>query len=482
MLAAAWLALAALLIGIQLLGVPFYPVAWFSLGALLLVGLGLAYVLWHADPAWILSAAVVAAIFSGQWEEFGLGQNIAPDRMLLLAAIIVVALRGPAVRTRPKLRLRPVHLALAAAAAYVIGSAIASETLLGGSSPYRLLDRFSLVAFVVFALAPAAFRTEYQRRVLLGTLVALGGYLGLVALFETVGLRELIFPSYINDSSIGIHYGRARGPFLESSADASVMFSCAVAAAIAVWMWRAPLARAAAGAVVVLCLAGELFTLLRSAWIASALAAVISMLAFRRLRRYLVPVALAGVIAVAGALAIVPDLSERVEKRKANRLTQWDREAQYRAAWNMFEDRPLLGYGWETYSQQSVAHVEMDPEEPFFLSRTGERTVHNVALGNLAELGLVGTSLWLLATALAVGGALFTRGPPELRPWRIGLVAIAVHWAVLIAFTPMPTVLPNLMLWLWAGVATGPAAFAASGAREPIIRRRAGPLPELGHA
>jgi hypothetical protein len=52
----------------------------------------------------------------------------------------------------------------------------------------------------------------------------------------------------------------------------------------------------------------------------------------------------------------------------------------------------------------------------------------------------------------AIGGAILRRGPPELRPWRIALVAIAVQYLVIANFVPLGYALPTAFLWLWAGV------------------------------
>ena len=66
--------------------------------------------------------------------------------------------------------------------------------------------------------------------------------------------------------------------------------------------------------------------------------------------------------------------------------------------------------------------------------------------------------LWGAALFYAIGAAIFRRGPPELRWWRVGLIAIAVQWFVVANFVPLGYALPNALLWLWAGVAwTRPA-------------------------
>ena len=58
---------------------------------------------------------------------------------------------------------------------------------------------------------------------------------------------------------------------------------------------------------------------------------------------------------------------------------------------------------------------------------------------------------------LAVWLALSRRGPPELEPWRYGLLAIAILNFVISAFV-YPYLFSIVVLWVWAGVVYGPVA------------------------
>src|SRR3712207_9200411 len=95
--------------------------------------------------------------------------------------------------------------------------------------------------------------------VLAGVLTATGAYLGLIALFETVHLNSLVWPRYILDPNVGIHLGRARGPFAEAGANGMAMWGCAVAATVVAFQARALIAKVAAAFVGLLCVAGILF-------------------------------------------------------------------------------------------------------------------------------------------------------------------------------------------------------------------------------
>ena len=123
---------------------------------------------------------------------------------------------------------------------------------------FEILQSIGVLPFLVFLVAPVAFRTAHHRRVLLATLVGMGGYLGITAVMESIGTPSLIFPHYITDMSIGIHQGRSRGPFLEAVTNGTGLYAGAVAAAIAFASSRRPWYQAGAGAVILLCIAGML--------------------------------------------------------------------------------------------------------------------------------------------------------------------------------------------------------------------------------
>ncbi|HEX8053490.1 MAG TPA: hypothetical protein VF517_10900, partial [Thermoleophilaceae bacterium] len=220
------------------------------------------------DPAWLLSAGIISTMFAGNWASLGLNASVGPHRVLLGAGILAVLLRAPPARDRPPLQLDHAHFALAAALAFAVVSAIWVGTLEGSRSQYVLLDQFGILPFGLFAIAPVAFYTDRQRMILLGGLVVTGAYLSVTAVLEKLELYDLLVPSYIGDPSVGQHFGRARGPFAESAAMGLALYACAVAAAIALVVWRRPGPRALAAAVVVAAPVGLLLTVTRGVWVA----------------------------------------------------------------------------------------------------------------------------------------------------------------------------------------------------------------------
>lgn len=417
------------------------------------------------DPAWPLSLGLALSVFSGNWQNLGVPQGV--DRPLLLLGLLGTVLRMlPDARERRLPQLRPVHWLLALLSIYAIGSALFAGTLLSRESLFALVDKLGIIPFGLFLLAPIAFATERQRQLLLFLLVVLGAYLGITALLETTGPKALVFPRYITDPAIGLHADRARGPFAEAAANGLALFVCAVAAAMAFAQWRGRW-RQAAAVVVVLCGAGIVFTLTRQVWLGGVAGALVTLFVARELRRYLIPTVVLCAAGVLLALAFVPGLRTKATSRAESQRPVWDRLNSDDAALRMIEAKPLLGFGWYRWQQDSQPYYRLAPDYPL----TTVNRPHNVFLGTAVELGLVGFLAWFGAVVLGIGGAIVRRGPPELRVWRFGLIAIVVDWLVVANFTPLGYAFPNYVIWMWAGIVAGGAV------RAPSLGRSVAPTP-----
>ena len=342
-----------------------------------------AYVVWHAHPAAVLCLGLALSIFSGNWKYMGLPELVAPDRLLIAAAIATVVLRAPQVRDRAPIELRPIHWLLAITVAYIAASALAAGTFFEKAALLRLVDRVGIVPFLLFALSPVIFATARHRSMLLGFLVAVGLYLSLTSFFEALGVTALVFPRYISDPAIGIHQGRARGPFLEAVGNGVAIYTALVAAVIAAKTWTGRWQRNAAVLTAVLCTAALLFTLTRSVWIGSAAATLVTMLVHPGLRRWLLPAAVAAALMIAASIAVIPGLGAKVQARESQQGPVWDRLNLSRAALNMAEARPLFGFGWERFTAVGTDYFQ---QGDFPLTAGVGIGVHSAYLSHLAEL------------------------------------------------------------------------------------------------
>jgi putative inorganic carbon (HCO3(-)) transporter len=425
------------------------PDGWHALALLLvLIAVGcIGYLLLQARPSLIMSLALVLMCLSGYWVD--LAAPLPIDRLAIALSLGLVLAR-PEMRAKLFLRLRqPLTWLLALLALYTIVSAMRAGTLTQEESLYTMLDSLGIVPFALYVVAPVVFETERDRDILMTTLVCLGAYLGLTAMFEMFHVSALVFPKYILNPNIGIHFGRARGPFVEADANGLAMFACAVASVIAAVRWRGtPKATFALG-VVALCAFGILLTLTRAVWIGSAIGCVVTLLAFAPLRRYVVPVVLIGAVGAVGALTLVPGLSGDATKRSDELRPVWDRLNTDAAALRMVQAKPLTGFGWHTFQENSPTYLRQASSFP--LTGSG-LIVHNVFLARLSELGLIGTLMFVIAFGWAIGGSAIRAGPPEMLAWKMGLVAIAIDWVVVANFVQITYAMPTALIWLWAGM------------------------------
>jgi O-antigen ligase len=268
-------------------------------------------------------------------------------------------------------------------------------------------------------------------------------------MFETINLNALVWPKYILNPNYGIHYGRGRGPFVDAVANGFGLFVCAAACGVATRNWSRPRARSLAAVIGVLCFVGTFLTLQRSIWIGVAVGTLVTLLAVRRLRRYFIPTTLLLAIGIVGALVLIPGLAGKVQGRANQVGPIYDRKNLLTAGFNMLKTRPLTGFGWDRFQSDSLLYFQQNQNYPLTATKNG---VHNFLLLYAVELGLPGLTLWALGVLLGVGGAMVSRGPPDLGPWRVALLALFLMFIVVANAVP-PTLFSNLSLWLFAGVA-----------------------------
>jgi putative inorganic carbon (hco3(-)) transporter len=445
---------------------------WLALGPLLVVvGVLVLRRLWELPPAVTLCAAIALTVFSGGWSQMGLA-GMPLNRLLVAVAILQVLLRAPGIAQMPRIELRNVHLLMALTLLYAIGSAAAAGTLASKGSFLQLFDVFGVAPFLLFLVAPGIFAGQRERDLLLATLVGLGAYLGLTAIFESLGPQSLVFPSYIHTGDETLGAVKASGPFQSPTAMGSACFACAVAATIALRQWRHRAGRCLALFVAATCVFGCFLTLERGVWVATAVAAVAAALATRTGRRWLVPGIAIAIVAVLGTLTVSSTLSQRASERATYQQSLWDRKSQTAAGIRMVQAKPLFGFGLDRYATDSVDYFRQPADYPMTGYVHGITIgvpdpilpIHNTYLSYAVELGLVGALLWLASVVWAVGGAILSRGPASLRPWKLGLIALAAFFLVICVVDPHTAPFPMVLIFVWAGVAMGAKPLATRSA------------------
>jgi len=415
---------------------------------------------------WFFLAFLATNMLSGYSKLVGF--PIGPDRLLFASFVVLLVLDRRTWQVR-RLRVGFIHLCMLALVLLALESAQRVGNLTSGLGGFALLDRL-VIPFVLFVLGPFVLSSPARRDLFLKFAVLMALYLGLTALFELAGPRALVFPRYIVDPSVGIHYGRARGPFVEAVANGVVMVQVGFAAGFAAVRFRTWW-RYASVLAVLLCSLGVILSLTRSVWVGAAASVALAGMIIPRLRRYLPSAVVGGVIAVGALLTFVPSLSTGVNSRVNDQRPIWDRQNTDIAALRIIEQRPLTGIGWEQFVDHGVDFVRQARDYPITATHL---EVHNVLLARGAELGLPGLVLFVACLALGPARGIFSRSrDSEHEGWRVVLLGSSVAWFSGAMLSPFGTPLPNFLMWLFAGMVLAPAMI---GRREPWPSQLPGPI------
>lgn len=425
--------------------------------------------LWELPPAVTMCAAIALTVFSGGWAQMGLG-GMPLNRLLVLAALLQILLRAPGTAAMPRIRVGNLHLLMCATVLYAVASAATAGTLASEQSVLLTVDVFGITPFLLFLVSPAVFAGERERDMLLVTLVGLGAYLGLTAIFESLGPHVLVFPTYLRHVNLeSLSEAKAGGPFQSPTANGFACFACAIAAVMALSRWRSVSTRRLALLVAVVCLFGAFLTLERGVWIATVAAILVGALTTRKGRRWLLPGLALAALAVVAALALSPQLAQQTSSRATYQQSLWDRQNQTSAGLRMVSSRPLFGFGMSRYESESLDYFRQPSSYPMSGYYHGVTIgvhdpilpIHDTYLAYAVELGLIGLLLWLVCIGWAVGGAIFKPGPSTLRPWKLGLLPVAIFFLVVGFVDPHTAPFPVVLLFVWAGLARGTATAPA---------------------
>jgi putative inorganic carbon (hco3(-)) transporter len=290
---------------------------------------------------------------------------------------------------------------------------------------WSLLASKLIVPFALFHLAGLVFTEERLFRQFEIFVVVVLAYLTFTAIAFLVGAKFLIFPRYILDESLGFHPDRARGPLLQAVANGVSLNMLGI---LALHSYRRGFAR---GAKVALLLASVpvaiLATMTRAVWLsfAGSMLALIYLSKNRALRMACV----VATVLAAGVLAVVmasTDLGETLSDRLEERGPVDFREAVYAGGWEMFQQRPWLGWGFH----------RMPDELPRYVSGYKEKILypHNTYLELLVEFGVVGLALylWLMWEMFRLGRSpIYSRekhGFLDHNFHRLWPILLAVYW------------------------------------------------------
>lgn len=286
-----------------------------------------------------------------------------------------------------------------------------------------------LIPVFLYAVLRTTRLDVSKLRVPLWLMLTLGGYLGLTALLEIAKLWGLVFPRFIADPTLGIHFGRARGPMLQSVRLGIVLLVCLVALMIYT-VWLHPWKRfnwLIVGVLGSLMSLGVLVTYTRSVWMGLAWVTLcLILLGLEGLPRRS---ALVGLLFAGLAIGIIkgPDVVafKREYSAAETRESTYMRAAFAYVSLQMFQDKPLAGFGFNQFQVYNL---------PYLADRSTEIRVesirgyvhHNSFLSLLVDLGLIGFGLYMFVGLAAVIQIYLLWQASEIPRWVRGFALLAL--------------------------------------------------------
>lgn len=307
------------------------------------------------------------------------------DRILFLI-IVIFFLFGAA---RRKIVLMPISkieffmiiFFIFAFASLLIGGANA-DIEDGKNKWLNALLNISIFPFVTYFIQKNIPYSKDSFKVILYTFCFLGCYLSITACFEHFSMERFVWPQAIMDPSQGTHFGRARGPFLESVAMGRILticFSCFVIMCVE----TSGLIKAVFFIFIFITTAAVYYTETRGPWIGFGLVLISILAAKTKMRRYAITlVVIILIVAIAGVTKKFSMSNGTLFSERQNTVVE--RQISYATTYKIFLSTPIVGIGFgkfrDAWFKYFPGYTPMDFDGS-----------HNTWLTMLCELGLIGS-------------------------------------------------------------------------------------------
>jgi O-antigen ligase len=276
---------------------------------------------------------------------------------------------------------------------------LGNEILGQPSTTMHLINGYLIPAFLFYLIRHMDIKPRYLWPALT-VLLLFGIYLSLTAILEITKQWSLVFPSFIGDPKLGIHFGRARGPMLQSVRLGMCLNLCLVALWVfPVWIYsRERWAWLMAISLTPLFLLAIMLTYTRSVWMGAGAIVIIllsTMLQGKARTLILGSMFLFGIV---GGLVIGPSLvAFKREYSEAETLESTRMRGAFAyVSWKMFQDSPITGFGFNQFQVYNKPYLD-DRTTNIRLESIRGYVHHNSYLSLLIDLGLIGATLYAIA-------------------------------------------------------------------------------------
>ncbi len=385
--------------------------------------------------------------------------DLPPHRILWLS-IFLFFLAELALKQRKIIYgITKIEIAMLVLCVYIVFSMIFAGTIYKEGQGLFINTFLSgyLLPFSIFFLARNTIDSEKEIKKVFIFFSIIGLYLGITGIFEYFQVSSLVFPRYImgHRGDIGV----AKGPFLLPAVNGTVLGMIFYIVLYLFMQETKKWVKFFHGITIILMLTTLFFTYNRASWLGLALSSLLLPVFFPQMRRMFIIVLLAILLIVAFTQVRVVE-KQRVEERIAHMNPIYDRINIYGTVWKMFLEKPVFGFGFNTFMAYSPEYVHKIEGIPY-RGWEDKINIHDTWAGILVELGLVGLGLFIFIIfyILKISINLYRRLPSGVFLGK-GLVTVFlgffVVFAVAIQFVEMHFfIFANSLFFLIAGIIVG---------------------------
>lgn len=314
------------------------------------------------------------------------------DRVAFVLLVLGVAGRAVLLR-QPLLVMERASWPMLGLAILAVGSVIGRDC---DSQVWSPLAAKFIVPFALFHLAKTVFNDETSVRQFEVFALVVLAYLCFVSIAFLADAKGLIFPPFILNPSLGYHADRARGPLLQAVANGVSLNLLGILAVHA--YLRGRVRGLKAGVLLASVPLAVLATMTRAVWLSFAGSLVVLMLRThdRGLQRICARVAIGAVVGLLVCVSLDAPRRALAERLEESGPVEF-RKAVYTGGWEMFLEKPLIGWGVNQMPTELARHVSGYKQKELF--------PHNTYLELLVEHGIAGLALylWLMWELLRLG-------------------------------------------------------------------------------
>jgi O-antigen ligase len=403
------------------------------------------------------------------------------DRLLLAVLIATLIVQRALGRTDPK-PMSAADWLTVGFVGYLLVNMLSSdwrEVQKGQVSPmWRWIGGY-FMPLVLFWCAKQAPWSERTVRMVLSAVSLFGVYLGVTAILEITGQWWAVFPKYIADPKVGLHFGRARGPMVHGVSFGHYQAVCLLAA----WLWATMLTgrrRLFLAMLMPLFFGGIYFSYTRSVWMGAGLGlCLVLVLTLSGRARTTVLGGIAMAALVVGATQMDKIVGFQREQSAVDTADSANLRVSFAyVSWLMFQDKPVFGFGFGRFPIDKLPYLS-DRTTDLNLEALRPYVHHNTFLSILVDTGLVGLVLFAAMLGLWCRDAWRTCRSPQAAKHQkcmaaLSIGAVGVYFCQLAFHELSYTPLDNSLVFFLAGAASALAARNSSTAaadRLPVARR-----------